>query len=127
MDILVTTPKSEIDNAKVEGDLVKAGGGFFFRTFHFRPKVELQDKIYFVENGEITGYGIIIGIENLTEATKCDATGRSWGNAGDWIIKYNDWHWLKEKIKMTGFQGLRYVDRFVGLRDKLNETEKDNS
>jgi len=61
MDILVTTPKSEIDNSRKEGESVERDGGYWFRAFRFRPKVELGDKIFFVEDGQIKGYGIIFG------------------------------------------------------------------
>ncbi len=55
MDILVTTPKSEIDNSKKEGEAVEKDGGYWFRTFRFRPKVVPGDKIFFVEGGLIKG------------------------------------------------------------------------
>jgi len=40
MDILVTTPKSEIENAKKEGEYLEENEGYWFRTFRFKPKVE---------------------------------------------------------------------------------------
>jgi len=49
MDIVVTTPKSEIGNSKKEGEVVEEEGGCWFRTFRFRPKVEPGDRIFFVE------------------------------------------------------------------------------
>ena len=30
---------------------------------------------------------------------------------GDWVVRYRNWHWLDNKPKMKGFQGIRYVDR----------------
>jgi hypothetical protein len=119
MDILVTTPKSEIDNSRQEGAAVQRDGGYWFRTFRFRPKVEPGDKIYFVENGLIRGYGIIFEVSPLSEAAECDFTGRTWGDAGGVIVKYHDWHWLKTPVEFSGFQGIRYLERLPGLREKL--------
>ena len=47
MDIIVTTPKSEIENTKRECESYDT----WFRTFRFKPKVEIGDKIFFVEDG----------------------------------------------------------------------------
>jgi len=115
MNILVTTPKSEIDNSRKEGEVVESEGGYWFRTFRFKPKVEKGDKIYFVENGLIKGYGIIFEV-SPTEGEECDVTGRDW--KGSWVVKYNDWHWLKTAIPFSGFQGIRYVDR-LSIKEKL--------
>ena len=111
MDILVTTPKSEIDNYRKEGESVERDGGYWFRTFRFLPKVELGDKIFFVEDGQIKGYGIIFVISRLSEAAESDFTGRQWGNQGGYIVKYKDWKWLKTPGPWKGFQGIRYVER----------------
>lgn len=105
MDILVTTPKSEIDNSKKEAESCDE----WFRVFKFKPKVNINEKIYFVQNGEIIGYGIIFEIQPTEDYEKCEETDREWW--GDWVIRYHDWHWLKEKIKYKGFQGIRYVNR----------------
>jgi len=51
LDILVTTPKSEIESSRKEGEAVQRDGGYWFRTFRFRPKVKPWDRIFFVENG----------------------------------------------------------------------------
>jgi len=128
MDMLVTTPKSEIDNSRREGEAVEADGGYWFRTFRFKPKVEPSDRIYFVENGQIRGYGIIFKVEQMTGGLKngfqCETTGRMWGNEGDWIIAYKDWHWLKNQVSFKGFQGIRYIDRLPDLKEKLRGDAK---
>jgi len=116
MDILVTTPKSEIDTSRKEGEIVEAEGGYWFRTFKFRPKVKKGDKIYFVEAGLIKGYGIIFEVSQ-TKGEECEVTGRTW--KGNWVVKYNNWHWLKYTIPFKGFQGIRYVDRLKELRSNL--------
>ena len=127
MDILVTTPKLEIETSRKEGeevqdDIDKGMNAYWFRTFRFRPKVEKGDKIYFVESGLIKGYGIIFDIEQILEPeteTVCDTTDRVWGSEGDWVVKYNDWHWLKKPVPFKGFQGIRYLGRLPELKNKL--------
>lgn len=116
MDIIVTTPKSEIDNSKLEGSIVEQEEGYWFRTFRFRPKVEIGDKIFFVESGQIKGHGIILRV-SPTCTEKCDVTGRVW--KGDWVVKYNDWHWLTKPIPFKSFQGIRYLDRLPQLKEQL--------
>lgn len=121
MDLLVTTPKSEIDNSKKEGEAVEEEGGYWFRTFRFRPKTELGDKIYFVEDGLIKGYGIVIKVIPSTESLKCDVTGREWGQKKGWAVLYGNWHWLKIPVPFKGFQGIRYIDRIPGLKTNLKK------
>ena len=111
MHAIVTTPKSEIDNSRREGETVEKDGGHWFRVFKFRPKIEQGDRLYFCESGRITGYGLVISVEQIDVPEGCDVTRREWGNQGDWVVRYNDWHWLDNKPVMKGFQGLRYVDR----------------
>ncbi len=111
MDAVVTTPKAEIENARKEGEDIEKNGGHWFRVFKFKPQLERGDKLYFVENGEVTGCGVIFSLEQIDLPEGCDVTGREWGNQGDWVVRYRDWHWLKPRPKMKGFQGLRYVER----------------
>lgn len=119
MDIIVTTPKSEIETSKKEGEMVEQEGGYWFRTFRFKPKIEPGDKIFFVENGLIKGYGIIFEITQSEQGEQCEVTERTWGNEGDWVVKYKDWHWLENPVPMKGFQGIRYVDRIPEIKEKL--------
>ena len=126
MNILVTTPKTEIDNSRKEGQQVEQEGGYWFRTFKFKPKVEPGDKIFFTENGQIRGYGIIFEIYQSAGQETCDVTGRVWGSEyGSWVVCYNDWHWLPTLIPFKGFQGIRYIDRLTDpeIKNKLNEVE----
>jgi hypothetical protein len=118
LDILVTTPKSEIESSRKEGETVEKEGGYWFRTFRFQHKVESGDKIFFVEGGLIKGYGIIFGVSRLSEACECDFTGRQWGDQGGYIVKYRDWKWLKTPVPWKGFQGLCYIDRLPVLKEK---------
>ena len=121
MDMIVTTPKAENENSKIEGDAVESDGGYWFRTYRFKPKVNPGDKIYFVENGLIYGYGVVFDV-SPTEGEECEITGRTW--KGDWVVKYNNWHWLKSAIPFKGFQGIRYLDRLPDLKKKLMDDKK---
>jgi hypothetical protein len=69
MDILVTTPKSEIDTSRSEDEAFECDGGFWFRTFRFLTKVEQGDRIFLVENGLIKGYGIIFEVSKLIQCS----------------------------------------------------------
>ncbi len=109
MDAVVTTPKAEIENARKEGEEIEKHGGHWFRVFRFKPKIESGDRLYFVENGEITGYGIVFAVDPVNQFETCDITDRMW--EGKWAVRYRDWHWLDERPKMKGFMGLRYVER----------------
>ena len=121
MDILITTPKTEIENARKEGKYVE-DGGYWFRVFKFRPQVEERDKIFFVENGQITGYGIIFQIVQKDQE-ECEATRRIWGKEDEknWFVYYKNWHWLKNPIPFKGFQGIRYISRIPKLFKNLEE------
>ena len=99
--------------------LVECDGGYWFRTFRFRPKVVPGDRIFFVKDGPIKGYGVIFGVSELSQAAECDFTGIQWGTQGGYIVKYRDWKWLKTPVQHRGFQGLRYIDRLPGLKEKL--------
>ena len=116
MDMLVTTPQSEIDTSRKEGETVEQEGGYWFRTFRFKPKVEDGEKIFFVEAGLIKGYGIVFEV-SPTEGKECEVTGRTW--KGDWVVKYYNWHWLKSPIPFKGFQGIRYIERLPQLKSLL--------
>ena len=113
MDIIVTTPKSESKYSRQEAceEISNANDAesYWFRTYSFEPKVNKGDKIFFTENGFITGFSKILCVEKLEDKEKeCDSTFRIW--KGEYIMKFNTWTWIKEKIKMKGFQGIRYTD-----------------
>jgi len=112
-DVIVTTPKGESENSRIEG----AVGGPWFRTFRRKPDAKPGDLIWFVERGKITGRGEIVKITTIDEPIRCATTGRLWG--GDYVLEYDSWKWLARPIKMKGFRGFRYVDRIKGLKAKL--------
>ena len=117
MNLIVTTPKTEIQNSIKEGKECSQ----WFRTFHFKPKVRTGDKIYFVENGLIKGYGIIFDVYKIHKSEHCITTNREWGRPGDWVVCYKNWAWLKQPVEMKGFQGIRYVDKLPGIKEALTQ------
>lgn len=115
VNIIVTTPKSERQTAQEEAEAVKNNpDAFWFRSFRFKPKVNVGDRVYYVDNGEIRGYGIIFDIE----------TGEMWDEIS-WTgthLKQREWVWLKKPVPFSGFQGLRYVKD--ELAKQLMDAEK---
>ena len=84
--------------------------------------VEVGDRIYFVEDGMIRGYGVVFSVAELRHGMECEVTGRIWGRSGDWVICYNDWRWLKTPVPMNGFQGIRYLPRLPEIaKEVLNQ------
>lgn len=123
LNILVTTPKSKKSIAEEEGKKVNVEGGYWFRVFHFQPQVSIEDRIYFVDDGMIRGYGIIFDCSMIEDSIECTTTGIKHGKVGDWVLKYNDWHWLPLQISWKGFQGIRYIERIPELEDSLIKVE----
>lgn len=109
MNLIVTTPKSQIKISNQELKEVQLYGGYFFRVFRFKPKVNVGERIYEIENGVIVGYGIIIDVSQIYGSMECSTTGRDWGNEGDWVVKYDNWKDLSQLVRMKGIQGIRYT------------------
>ena len=110
MHIIVTTPKKEIETSNLELIEVQKNGGYFFRVFHFKPKIGIGERLYEIENDKIVGFGTVIGLEQITDSVDCSTTLRQWGKSGDWIVKYNNWQYLKSPVDMKGIQAIRYTE-----------------
>ena len=110
MNIIVTTPKKEIENAAKEaGFVIKNKGGFYFRRLATNPtKLEVGDKVFYVEDGYIRGFALVFNIE-YKDCEICDVTDRIY-DAG-WYVEMNaaTWKWINP-IPMKGFQGWRYFN-----------------
>ena len=111
-NIIVTTPKSEMENAAQEAqECLVAGSGFYFRKIGKKPKdIKIgKSKIYYVEDGYVRGFGLIGGL--VTGQQKCEVTGRTWGDENSCFVVMASctWKWIKP-IPMKGFQGFRYFD-----------------
>jgi hypothetical protein len=107
-DIIVTTPRSKAHIAYEEAaNCIKAGGGFYFRTFrHFMPKgLGVGSRIFYVDDGFITGYATVDSIREGDMT--CDTSGDDWGYGYHYIMPAQSWTWI-EPIPMAGFQGFKY-------------------
>lgn len=119
MDIIVTTPKSEHETAREEGEAVANDPeAYWFRTFRFKPQIAVGERVYYVDLGMITGYGVVFAVEQ--GELEDDAHDMTWTG---WHVKQRTWVPLKVPVPMKGFQGMRYVDRVDGLRAKLQTAE----
>jgi len=113
MNIIVTTPKSQMANAAKEAaECLDNGGGSYFRRFSLSrpPTVTIDDRVYYVEDGFIRGFAVITGITNIPRCMQCDTSGR-WYDPGFYIfMPAESWRWIRP-IPMRGFQGFRYLKR----------------
>jgi hypothetical protein len=110
MDIIVTTPKREIENsAKEAADCIAAGGGCYFRRFNWRPyDLVAGSRIYYVEDGFIRGFAVVENVMVCDGTVRCDTTGRNWPEGVYAFMPADSWKWIAP-IRMKGFQGIRHV------------------
>jgi len=111
MDIIVTTPKREMENAAREAeDCKRAGGGEYFRQVPvtLAPEVLPGDRVYYVEDGYIRGFAVVKRIYATASGEACDTTGRRWPPGVYVFMDAKTWKWIRP-IPMKGFQGFRYA------------------
>lgn len=116
MDIVVTTPKSEMANADKEAEnCIKDGGGYYFRVFNTIPcKIKPGEKVWYVEDGYVRGYAIVDRIEPALKVRTCSTTGKPYRAFGYTVfMRADSWIWTSLH-KMKGFQGYR---RAIGLEN----------
>lgn len=107
MDIIVTIPKSEFKTMKKEQAFAEANNGEvveYWSVGEKPTKLEIGDKVYFVEDGQINCYQIFLGYEYNAV---CEVTDRVWKGL-NLILEYPPII-LDNPIPMKGFQGFRYV------------------
>jgi len=111
MDIIVTTPKSQMATAAQEAENVKAsGGGIYFRCLgRHRPEdLGEGDRIFYVEDGFIRGFATVMQVTDAPGMI-CSTTDRQFP-AGWYVFSDAEtWQWIKP-IAMRGFQGWRYFE-----------------
>lgn len=112
-DIIVTTPKSEMQRAAEEAASIKKdNGGFYFRRFRSRPcMIEPGNKIWYVEDGYLRGYCVVKEIKHLIKM-QCDTTGKWWPQGFYAFMDATTWQWIKP-IPYKGFQGYRRADSIL--------------
>jgi len=111
MDIIVTTPKSQIANAAQEAaDCIADGGGEYFRRFPINqsPDINIGERVFYVEDGYIRGYAHASRVFQTPRCVQCDTTGRWWPPGFYVVMPADSWRWIKP-IPMRGFQGFRYA------------------
>jgi len=135
MDIIVTTPKSRMadaaEEARVARDDIEAGRDVeYFRSLGLnRPaRLNLGDRIYYVEDGWVRGFCIVRTIlYDPTRVRTCSVTGREYGPGCTVFMDPRSWQWIAP-IPMRGFQGWQYfhmkqsqIDVIGGWRDPKPE------
>ena len=109
-NIVVTTPKSEIEISASEAkECLENGGGYYFRKLGKNKPHGLMSgsKVYYCEDDYIRGFGVVASI--IQKDCQCEYTNRQWGEGWYAIIPACSWQWIKP-IAMTGFQGFRYFN-----------------
>lgn len=119
MDIIVTTPKSQMRAAAREAaDCLAAGGGEYFRRFPmtcYPVSSRPGDRVYYVEDGFVRGFAVLDRRLLKSDLVRCDTTGRDWAPGVYLFMRADSWRWVCP-IPMRGFQGFRYIQA-TRLRD----------
>jgi len=107
-DIIVTTPKSEMENSAREAeDCIKTGFGTYFRYFPQKPKlIKVPFFLFYVEADYIRGFALVANFVR-TSSIKCHYRDREWLKGWYALMWANTWKWINP-IPMKGFQGFRY-------------------
>ncbi len=114
MDIIVTTPKSQMKAAAQEAaDCIAAGGGEYFRRFTRAVAVIPGDRVFYVEDGYVRGFAVVSRVEVRARPVRCETTGHLWPPGTYVFMAAPSWHWIRP-IPMRGFQGWRTV---ISTRD----------
>jgi hypothetical protein len=96
--------------AREARDAIGHGGGEYFRRFPVSqsPDVRRGDRVFYVEDGSIRGFGVVTRVGLHERGETCATTGRRW-EAGRYVfIDAKSWQWIRP-IPMKGFQGYRYA------------------
>lgn len=107
MDIIVTTPKSKMKQAAQEAENIKfSNGGYYFRKLGRLPKkLNVGDRVFYVENGAVRGYCLLYAIEEGRQV--CETSGQDYGDGLFARMDATTWKWISP-IPMRGFQGWHY-------------------
>lgn len=117
MDIVVTTPKSEMTNAAKEAEnCIKDGGGYYFRCFKSVPcNIQVNEKIWYLEDGYIRGYAVVDRIDLAEKIKDCQTTGKTYRGGCTVYMRADSWKWIEPiRFPVTGFRGYR---RALGMQD----------
>lgn len=112
-DIVVTTPKTRMEEAAKEAQAcIAAGGGFYFRVFKgngYPRKVRPGDRVFYVEDGYLRGFCTVVAVDKGIEGQPqvCDTTGNVWYGHMRITMDAKTWKWVKP-IPIKGFRGWYY-------------------
>ncbi len=120
MDIIVTTPKSQMEAAAQEArDCIAAGGGEYFRRFPrwHAPNVQPGERVYYVEDGYVRGFAVVTRVKDRKWPQECATTGYVWPPGLYVYMAAQSWQWINP-IPMQGFQGFRYAFQALAFDGK---------
>lgn len=110
-DVIFTTPLvSRKIAAQEAADVIKNGGGLYFRNVGAKPRdlVNGETRIYYVEAGYIRGFCVLKEYRWEATGRRCHTTGSYWAPGHYLFMDATTWQWIKP-IGMQGFQGWRYM------------------
>lgn len=126
MDIIVTTPKSQMANAAQEAaDAIKAGGGEYFRRLNQPINIDRGDRVFYVEDGYVRGFARVHYTRWVNTDQMCQTTGRQWSRGFLVFMKADSWTWV-EPIPYRGFMGFRYAREEGGNPHVINHPTEPN-
>lgn len=125
MNIIVTTPKSQMTAATQEAeDAKRAGGGEYFRYFRRRwcgPVIKPGCRVYYVEDGYVRGFAVVTRVEDRTAPVRCETTGKLWPPGKYVFMDATTWMWIRP-IPMRGFGGFKYAIPY-GFRYAIHDRD----
>jgi len=115
VDIIVTTPKDRMAEAAREAEeIIEAGGGWYYRDYRTPriPRVDIGDRVYYVEDGYIRGFAVVAGVERVRDhdtgkvlavRIMMDAKSWTWIEPIPWkaprsfqyVLSVPRWHYIK--------------------------------
>jgi len=115
VDILVTTPKSQMVVAALEAqECLSRGGGEYFRKLATLPKgLRAGSKVFYVEDGFVRGFAVVDRV--VDGEMVCSTTGTQWGAGIYAVMDASTWQWICP-LPMKGFQGWRYFTKASEVR-----------
>lgn len=120
MDIIVTTPKAQMQVAAREAaDAIASGGGTYFRRYKLnrQPRYLCRgDRVWYVEDGWLRGSCVVTRILHERNGRVCETSGQHWPPGTYVFMDATTWQWIKP-VPMTGFQGYRYFGLAAPLPD----------
>jgi len=105
MDIIVTTPKKDLENAQAETD---SGEPYWFRRLPHKPvHLNIGDRVFYLSDGCIIGFARLLNIEEKPNGMQCSTTGKIWPPG--WYLIIDAYSWTDiQPIPCRGFQGFKY-------------------